>query len=107
MPLVRDPGTDFEHSNLTSHILGIIMARACDTNLKSFAQEHLFSALGIEPEFWQTDWDGNFLGYSDLHLSSSDLARFGLLYLNDVKYNGTQILPAEWVHESIAIRDRT
>ena len=103
VPLVRDPGSDSEYSNLTSHIIGMIVARACGTDLKSFAQEHLFAPLGIEPKFWQTDWDGNYLGFSDIYLSSTDLAKFGLTYLNDGKYNGEQIVPADWVDESLQI----
>ena len=101
VPLVRDPGSDSEYSNLTSHILGMIVARACGTDLKSFAIEHLFGPLGIEPGFWQQDWDGNYLGFADLDLSSTDLAKFGLLYLNEGKYNGKQIVPAKWVEESL------
>ena len=103
VPLVRDPGSDSEYSNLTSHILGIIIARACGTDLKSFAIEHLFGPLGIEPGFWQQDWDGNYLGFADLDLSSTDLAKFGLLYLNEGKHNGKQIVPADWVEESLQI----
>jgi CubicO group peptidase (beta-lactamase class C family) len=103
VPLVRDPGTDFEYSNLTAHLLGIIVARSCETDLKSFAQEHLLSPLGIEPKFWQTDWEGNYLGFSDIYLSANDLAKFGLLYLNDGEYNGQQIVPANWVHDSLQI----
>ena len=103
VPLVRDPGTGFEYSNLTPHLLGIIVARACGTDLKSFAQEHLFSPLGVEPSFWQKDWDGNYLGFSDVHLSAHDMAKFGLLYLSDGEYNGTQIVPADWVHDSLQV----
>ena len=101
VPLVRDPGKDAEYSNLSSHILGLIVARACDTDLKTYAQEKLFGPLGIAPGFWQKDWDGNYLGFSDINLSSTDLAKFGLLYLNDGKYNGQQIVPAEWVEDSL------
>jgi CubicO group peptidase (beta-lactamase class C family) len=100
VPLVRDPGSDFDYSNLTSHLLGLVVARACETDLKSFAQEHLFSPLGVEPSFWQVDWEGNFLGYSDIHLSAYDLAKYGLMYLNDGQYAGKQIVPAAWTHES-------
>jgi CubicO group peptidase (beta-lactamase class C family) len=82
VPLVRDPGSDSEYSNLTAHILGIIVVRACGTDLMSFAQEHRFDPLGTEPGFWQQDWDGNYLGYSNLDLSSTDLAKFGLMYPN-------------------------
>jgi CubicO group peptidase (beta-lactamase class C family) len=103
VPLAYDPGSDSAYSNLTAHLLGIIVARACNTDLKSFAQEYLFNPLGIEPAFWQTDWEGNYLGYSDIHLSSTDLAKFGLLYLNDGKYNEIQVVPAKWVHDSLQI----
>lgn len=101
VPLVRDPGSDSEYSNLTSHILGLIVARACDTDLKSFATEHLFEPLGIEPGFWQQDWDGNYLGFADLELSSTDLAKFGLMVANRGEYDGQQIVPADWLEESL------
>ncbi|MFN2282438.1 MAG: serine hydrolase domain-containing protein [Anaerolineales bacterium] len=101
VPLVRDPGSDSEYSNLTPHILGMIVARACDTDLRSFAIEHLFGPLGIEPGFWQQDWDGNYLGFADLDLSSTDLAKFGLMIANDGVYDGKQIVPADWVEESL------
>jgi len=103
VPLAYDPGSDSQYSNLTAHLLGIIVARACDVNLRAFAREHLFDPLGIEPGFWQKDWDGNYLGFSDINLSSTDLAKFGLLYLNDGKYNGIQVVPARWVHDSLQI----
>jgi len=103
VPLAYDPDSDSAYSNLTSHLLGIIVARACGTDLKSFAQEHLFDPLGITPAFWQVDWDGNYLGYSDVHLSTFDLAKFGLLYLNEGEYNGIQVVPAQWVHDSLQI----
>ena len=101
VPLVRDPGSDSEYSNLTSHILGMVVARACGTDLKSFAVEHLFGPLGIEPGFWQQDWDGNYLGFADLDLSSTDMAKFGLMIANRGEYDGRQIVPAEWLEESL------
>lgn len=103
IPLVRDPGTDSEYSNSSPHILGMIVARACETDLKSFAQEHLFDPLEINPGYWQVDWDGNYLGFSDLHLSSNDLAKFGLMIRNKGAYNGQQVVPAAWVEESLQI----
>lgn len=101
VPLAGDPGSGGAYSNLTSHLLGLIVARACDTDLKTFADEHLFGPLGIEEGFWQVDWDGDYLGYSDIDLTAVDLAKFGLLYMNDGQYDGQQIIPAEWVHESL------
>lgn len=101
VPLARDPGSGGAYSNLTAHLLGLIVARACDTDLKTFADEHLFGPLGIEEGFWQVDWDGDYLGYSDIELSAYDLAKFGLVYMNNGQHNGKQIVPAEWVHDSL------
>jgi CubicO group peptidase (beta-lactamase class C family) len=100
--LAYDPGTDMEYSNLTAHLLGVIVARACETDLKSFANVQLFDPLDIEPGDWIQDWEGYYNGHGDLHLSARDMAKFGLLYLNEGKFEGLQILPREWVHASFA-----
>ena len=100
-PLIADPGTEFHYSNLTSNWLGIIVARACGTNLKSYADEHLFLPIGAEVGEWGTDRDGHNNGCGDLHFTARDMARFGLLYLNDGEYEGNQVVPADWVHDSL------
>jgi CubicO group peptidase (beta-lactamase class C family) len=100
-PLTADPGTEFQYSNLTSNWLGIIVDRACGMHLKPYAEEHLFSPLGIEAGEWGTDWDGHNNGCGDLRLTARDMAKFGLLYLNDGEWEGNQILPAGWVHDSL------
>jgi CubicO group peptidase (beta-lactamase class C family) len=101
VPLVRDPGTDFEYSSLTSHLLGIIVARATGKDLKSFAEENLFSPLNVEIGDWIQDWEGYYNGHADIHFTARDMARFGLLYLNNGEYEGNQIISAEWVHDSL------
>jgi CubicO group peptidase (beta-lactamase class C family) len=100
-PLIADPGTEFHYSNLTSNWLGIIVDRTCGMNLRSYAEEHLFQPTSSEAGEWGTDWDGHNNGCGDLHLSARDMARFGLLYLNDGEYQGHQIISTEWVHDSL------
>ena len=100
-PLIADPGTEFHYSNLTSNWLGILTARACGTNLKSYAEENLFLPTGISVGEWGTDWDGHNNGCGDLHLTARDAAKFGLLYLNDGAHEGNQIISADWVHDSL------
>ena len=100
-PLVSDPGTAFHYSNLTSNWLGIIVDRACGMHLKAYAVAHLFSPMGIEPGEWGTDWDGHNNGCGDLHMTARDMAKFGLLYLDDGEYEGNQIVSADWVRDSL------
>jgi CubicO group peptidase (beta-lactamase class C family) len=100
-PLTNDPGTEFQYSNLTAHWLGVIVARACDTDLKSYAQEHLFDPLGGEIGDWKEDLGGYNFAAGEIHLKARDAAKFGLLYLNDGQYEGHQIIPADWVRDSL------
>jgi len=101
VPLERDPGSGFAYSNLSSHLAGVIVARACSTDLRSYAREHLFDPLGVEMGEWIQDWNGYYNGHADLHLRPRDMAKFGLMYLQGGVWNGEQIVPAGWVEASL------
>jgi CubicO group peptidase (beta-lactamase class C family) len=100
-PLSADPGTQFGYSNLAAHLMGIILARAADMSLSSFAQTRLFDPLNIRPGYWPTDASGYSYGSGDLALTPRDMAKFGLLYLNAGMFNGSQIVPSAWISESL------
>ena len=100
-PLEADPGTECNYSSVTSHILGVILARACDTDLMSYAREYLFSPMGAELGDWTRDADGYNWGWGEIYVTARVMAKFGLLYLNDGEHEGNQIIPAEWVHDSL------
>jgi len=100
-PLDREPGTGFDYSNVTSHLLGVIVARACDTDLLSFARQHLFGPVGMSPGDWRADPYGYRYGQGELHLTARDMARFGLLYLSHGTWDGRNVVPADWVGASL------
>jgi CubicO group peptidase (beta-lactamase class C family) len=66
--------------------VGVIVVWACNTDLKSFAQEHLFAPLDVKMSDWIQDWEGYYNGHADLYFTARDMAKFGLLYLNDGAY---------------------
>ena len=100
-PLTSDPGTEFGYSNLSSHILSVIVSRACEVDLNSFAEEYLFSPINAEVGDWSQDADDYYYGSHGIQLSARDRAKFGLLYLNDGEYDGDQIISAEWINDSL------
>lgn len=99
--LTSDPGTEFSYSNLTSHLLGVIVARACDTDLKSYGQKNLFSPINAAVGGWTRDADNYNWGWGEIYVTARDMAKFGLLYLNEGEYDGKRVVSADWVRESL------
>lgn len=100
-PLIADPGTEHHYSNLTSHWLGVIVARACETDLRSFADEHLLGPIGAEVGDWWTDVDGYHMGAFELQITARHMARFGQLYLDEGAWGAEQVIAADWVRDSL------
>ncbi|MCA9495175.1 MAG: beta-lactamase family protein [Myxococcales bacterium] len=103
-PLTEDPGTVHQYSNLSAHWLGVIVARACGTDLALFADEHLFQPTDTEIGEWLQDADGYTMGAFNLSVTARDMARFGQLYLDDGAWDGQQVLSSSWVDRSLAVR---
>jgi CubicO group peptidase (beta-lactamase class C family) len=101
-PLTSDPGTEFGYSNLTAHVAGVMVAKACGQSLYTLAEEQLFAPLEGEIGAWPSDPSGYNYGSGALALTARDAARFGLLYLNDGRYQSQQVIPADWVKASLA-----
>jgi len=102
-PLMNDPGTEFGYSNFTAHMMGIIVARAANTSLRSFCQTYLFDHLGVTTPYWPVDSLGYYYGSGDVYLTPRNMAKFGQLFLDNGVFGTVQIIPSEWVSESLQI----
>jgi CubicO group peptidase (beta-lactamase class C family) len=100
-PLQSDPGTEFRYSNLTSHLIGVIVARATGMDLETFAEENLFSQIDAELGGWTMDADGYNIGCIEIYVTARDMAKFGLMYMDGGEYQGSRVLSADWVDESL------
>lgn len=100
-PLASDPGTEFGYSNFTAHLMGIILARTANVSLMSYAQGKLFDPLGATIAYWSTDSLGYHWGSGCVSLTPRDLAKFGQMVLDDGKNDDVQIVPSDWIEESL------
>ena len=101
-PLVNPPGKVTNYSTGNSHILAGILTKATGQDLKDYAQQHLFEPLGVNLKAWQRSPEGYRFGGNNLSLTPRGMLRFGQLYLNSGRWNGKQIIPADWVRRSTA-----
>jgi CubicO group peptidase (beta-lactamase class C family) len=77
-----------------------ILTEASGRGLLELCNEYLFGPLGITDVQWRQGPKGYYFGGAELFMTPRDLARFGMLYLNNGQRNGQQIVPSEWVEES-------
>jgi CubicO group peptidase (beta-lactamase class C family) len=97
-PLEVSPRTRFRYAN-NDILLAIRALRAAindDARYHAYPRERLFAPLGMTRTVAETDPRGNFILSSQVWSTARDLARFGMLYLNDGVWNGTRILPENW-----------
>lgn len=98
------PGTRFTYDSKMTHLLSAILTKATGKSTLEFAQQHLFQPLNINIKGWSQSPVGIYDGGSEMFLTSRDLSKLGLLYLNNGMYDGKQIINQAWIEESLVSR---
>ena len=100
-PVVTEPGTSFYYNGSTVDLLGKIISHAANQSVIDFSSEYLFQPLGITNYNWEVLYpSGLTCCHGDIHITPRDMAKFGQLFLDEGKWNGTQIISSEWVELS-------
>jgi CubicO group peptidase (beta-lactamase class C family) len=103
LPVDSSPGKIFGYCDGNPHLLSAILEETTGMNTREFANQELFKPLGIpavKASDWWTDPQGFSNGGYGLFLRPIDVAKLALLYLNNGKWEGEQILPTNWVADS-------
>ena len=105
--LATAPGTVFNYNSLSTHVVGDIIYKQTGSQLNQFAEQKLFEPLSIQAYQWQRDPEGRNWGGFGLQLRARDMAKFGLLYLNNGLWEGRQVVPQAWVQASASPQIQT
>ncbi len=105
-PMATDPGVVWSYNGGTSHLLSFLVTEATGQDTHDFAKKFLFEPLGIIQSEWNRDDHGICYGGGELYLKPRDMAKFGYLYLNDGKWENKQIVPADFVADSVKTHSR-
>ncbi len=98
-----EPFTVRKYLSINTEILGEIIINATGYTLTEFMEEKLWKKLGVEKNaFWTLSNDKE-LAMGGLSISLRDYARFARLYLNNGMVNNEQIIPKEWIKDSMDI----
>lgn len=102
LPFVHAPGTVFQYNNVGPYLAGVLVQRRAGCTLDRYLTPRLFAPLGIIAPTWETDPMGYSFGAGGLFLCVSELLRFGELLLAGGKWNGRQLIPADYIAEASA-----
>ena len=97
--LIRDPGTRWDYENYDTLLAVYAMKRALggEKEYAEFPRRALLDKIGMRSTLLSTDRFGDFILSSQIYTNARDLARFGLLYLNEGVWNGERLLSEEWI----------
>jgi CubicO group peptidase (beta-lactamase class C family) len=114
------PGREFIYSDAGAQLVSAILETATGMSVLDYARSRLFDPLGIrtrpaaEPlmipsnvdayyqaDFaWPVDRQGIQLAWGGLKLRPVDMADLGLLYMNNGRWEGKQVVSADWVEQA-------
>ncbi len=94
------PATLFEYTDANPVLVGAAMAAAAGQREDRYAEEHLFKPLGMRNYRWTgADQTGTVSGGWGMRLRAVDMAKLGMLMLNDGQWQGKQVVPASWIRQ--------
>jgi CubicO group peptidase (beta-lactamase class C family) len=99
-PLDGQPGETFNYAGGNNILLGEIIRNATGMNLDEFSGKYLFSPLRIGPYYWSQYRSGVIDAAGSVKIKPRDMAKIGLVFLNDGMWNGEQIISENWVEKS-------
>jgi CubicO group peptidase (beta-lactamase class C family) len=98
------PGTKFVYRSIDTGVLGMLVKRVTGETLAHMLSNRIWKKLGMEHDAtWLTDSpgpDAMEAGYCCINATLRDYGRFGLLFLNQGRWNGKQIVPTGWIEQA-------
>lgn len=95
---VKPPGTDFQYSNASSQLLGIILQRASGKRYAEYLSDRLWSRLGVETAHVWLDREGGMARtFCCLYTNARSWLKVGRFIVDQGRIGADQVVPADWI----------
>ena len=97
--LIREPGTywDYENYDTLLAVYAMKLALGGEKAYAEFPRRALLDRIGMRNTLVSTDRFGDFILSSQVYTNARDLARFGLLYLQNGMWDGERLISQDWI----------
>jgi CubicO group peptidase (beta-lactamase class C family) len=103
-----EPGKEYKYQSANFQLLSMLVEKATGKKISEYLEEKIWKPAGMEFDgSWNVDskkYRKN-KGFCCINARSVDFARFGQLYLNRGKMNDIQVIPENWIEESLLVRN--
>lgn len=101
--MTEEPGKVFKYLSGNTELLAFVLEKACGKSISAYASEKLWIPIGASKSaFWSLDHKGGVeKAYCCFNSNARDFARIGSLYMNNGNWHGKQIVPENYVQQSI------
>jgi len=94
---VDKPGERWVYADINAALIGAIIEEKSGMSLNDYADEKVFTPLGIKKYFWYTNPGNQTVAAGTLFLSTLDFAKLGVLVANEGKWGDNQIVPKNYI----------
>lgn len=99
----RKPGSFNHYVSIDTQVLGMVLKKATSKTITEYMQEKIWTPMGMEDDAqWIIDEDGMEMALGGLNATMRDYGKYGLLYLHEGNWFGNQVVPQDWVKQSVA-----
>lgn len=105
LKMKNEPGKYRKYSSINTEIIGEVITNATGRSLSQYLEEKIWKRIGVENDAYWTLSNNKELAMGGLSISLRDYARFARLYLNNGMYNNEQIIPSNWIKDSVDISE--
>lgn len=95
-----EPGTHFSYCNFNTYLLSCIVERTTGTSLLDYMKPRFFEPLHIGNPDWLVCPHGHTAAAFGLMLTIDEMSVIGNLLLQNGSWEGTQLVPAEYIKEA-------
>jgi CubicO group peptidase (beta-lactamase class C family) len=95
-----EPGAEFAYNSMNSYMLSDIVREVSGQSLMEYLKPRLFQPLQIQRVDWEVCPQGIEKGGWGMYLVPEDMAKIGLLYLQNGVWQGQQLISEAWIRES-------
>ena len=98
-PMRADPGAEFFYNDGDPQLMSAILQNVAGKPTDEWADEVLFSKIGVTNYNWVRYKDGTTLGGFGIETTPRELGKIALCVANYGRFNGEQVIPANWIAE--------